>query len=122
MAFTYPTTPPSRDFADITYALYRVRQIARDTRENPPFSLSDEEWTEFLEDTKQGQTYQVFTAVLRAVSTNPDRLSALSEASGSYTFTDLGAVRTELVKAQRELNKQLGLTSRARSTPTQVVW
>lgn len=109
--FSYPEIPPTRDFKNISYALYRVRQISRDTRENPPYSLSDEEWVEVLEDTKLGDTYQVFKAVHSAVSTNPERLQSLSEESGSYTFADLEATKRGWINSQRELNGKLGLGS-----------
>ena len=124
--FTYPLTNiPTRDFTSFDYALYRVRQIARDTKENPPYSLSDEEWGEILQDTKAGNTYQVFKAVHRAISTNPDRLQAISEESGSYTYTDLEQVKRELLASQRELNRTLGVAvvgSGWTSYPTYVRW
>lgn len=111
MSFTFEIKP--RDFSSLPYALYRVRQIAGDKRDNPPFSLSDEEWSEHLEDTRIGSTYQVFSAVLQAVSTDPTRLQALSEASGSYTFSDLEAVKASLKESQKAMNGTLGLVQKA---------
>ncbi|WP_159065942.1 hypothetical protein [Deinococcus ficus] len=117
--FTYPLTNiPARDFTSLAYALYRVRQIARDTRENPPYSLSDEEWGEILEDTKAGNHYQVYKAVHKAISTNPERLASISEESGSYNFTDLEQVKKELLKSQRELNFTLKIAAPANAVVT----
>jgi len=120
--FTYSNLPPARDFTSVEYALYRVRQISRDTRENPPFSLSDEEWVEYLEDTRIGNNYQVYKAVHRAISTNPERLQALSEASGAYTFSDLAKVKAELIESQTSLNVKLGITRNTYSSPVIVGW
>ncbi|KQR08833.1 hypothetical protein ASF71_10000 [Deinococcus sp. Leaf326] len=124
MSFTFQPVP--RDFSSLPYALYRVRQISRDQRENPPFSLSDEEWTEVLKDTKRGVHFQVFSAVAQVVSTDPTRLQALTEASGSYTFSDLEAVKASLKEQQAALNKQLGVklasVGSVTSLPSVTVW
>lgn len=119
--FTYPETAPIRDFTDIDYALYRVRQIARDVKENPPYSYSDEEWVEMLEDTKLNNTYQVFKTVHLAISTNPERLQSLGEESGSYTFADIEAVKKQLLISQRELNGGLGLRTGTSFTSIPVI-
>jgi len=107
MAFTFELKP--RDFTSLPYALYRVRQISGDKRPNPPFSLEDEEWTEHLEDTKLGDTYQVFSAVWQAVATDPTRLESLTEVSGAYQFSDLEGVKASLKAQQDALNETLGV-------------
>lgn len=113
MTFTY-TRPTITGYNNLDFCIWKVRLISRDTRDNPPFSLSDEEWTEYLFDTNLRQSdgsyiYQVYKAVHRAISTNPDRLKSLTEASGNYQFVDLETTKRELLEAQRELNLSLGI-------------
>ncbi|WP_407541620.1 hypothetical protein Q0M94_19215 (plasmid) [Deinococcus radiomollis] len=105
MAFTYnPSSPPVRDPKSLMYALFRVRLTARDTRENPPFSYSDEEWFEILEDSSLGGYYQFFEAVANALSTNPERLSSLTESGAAYVFNDISATISSLRVEQAKYN------------------
>lgn len=110
------TNPLAANYSVQSFALARVRSISRDNRDNPPFSLTDAEWIQFLEETKLplkgyqlSDYYQVYKAVYLAISTNPDRLSNLSEASGSYGFVDIESTKKSLLKAQAELNESLGI-------------
>lgn len=121
MSFTYTKPVGEPDYTSLSYALYKVRVISRDTRNNPPFSLTDEEWLEFIYDSRLMSNpisfiYQPYKAVYLALSTNPERLTALTEASGTYSYVDINSVKQGLLAAQQELNNMLGVSRAASAT------
>lgn len=121
MSFTYTKPVGEPDYTSLSYVLYKVRVISRDTRNNPPFSLTDEEWLEFIQDSKLitdgfNFIYQPYKAVYLALTTNPERLTALTEASGTYSYVDLNSVKQGLLTAQQEVNNMLGVSRASSST------
>ena len=116
--FTFQSV--DRDFKNPLYALYRVRQIARDTVENPPYSFSDEEWIEALEDNMVSGTYQVFLTVADALSNNPERLIRLTEGTGTYEVAAAEKVRATLLDSQKRLNLKMGLPTNMTGSRLQV--